>query len=130
MAPSAESAPDTDDLTKEVRTEAAEIKDDIQETKKEAEQARESGNDERADRLEKSVIALETKLDTVVKQLTALADRPFHPAPEAEKEADPAADEKAGTGDQDQDQADDDTPKKPTRTYSRGWFGSRASSED
>jgi hypothetical protein len=128
----ADTGTDQQQLTEQAKTEAAELEQDIQEAKTEAAEARDSGDTDRAERLETRVGSLETKLDSVLDKLTKLAERPFHPAPE--EKPDPAADTTAG------DQADgkdtaagdqaDDKPKPKGRRPSRAFFGSRADYDD
>lgn len=133
MPPQTESDPQQ--LTQEAQTEAAEIKDDIAEAKDEAAAAREAGDTARAARLEQRITGLETKLDKALEQLTALAERPFHPAPE---DAAPPADAQGRTGDgaAEKDAAPEagtQTPpqdKPKGRGPSRRWFGDRAGSDD
>lgn len=117
---------DPEKLTEEVKTEAAEVTADIKETKEEAEAARQAGDTAKADRLETRVNGLETKLDGIAETLKGLAERPFHPAPEEKPAATPALEEKTT----EETPAAEDKPKAKGRTYNRGWFGSRADSED
>lgn len=124
-------ASDPQQLADQAATEAEEIKDDIKETEAEAEQARKDGDPDRAARLEQRVKGLETKLDSVLDKLTALSERPFHPAPEAAPEAAPDDKGPAGDGAVEKDAGAEGQEKKPKgRTASRGWFGDRAGSDD
>lgn len=117
---------DTDDKKEELETEKAELEQDIKETKEEAEAARDKGDTERAEQLEaqiQKVVAGE--LAGIKAQLEQLANRPFHPAPEADKP--PATEAGAAEGDKDQKDQGDDKPKERKHRFgSTRWFGDRA----
>lgn len=118
-------APKTDDPAKkgELEVEKAELEADVEETEAEAEKARAAGDTARAEQLEaqiKKVVSGE--LAEIKASLQALTDRPFHPAPEAEKPAGteaPKSDEEEGQ--------EAEQPKEPVHRFgSRRWFGKRA----
>jgi chromosome segregation ATPase len=118
-------APETDDKKEELQTEKKELEQDIKETKEEAQAARDKGDTERAEQLEaqiQKVVAGE--LAGIKAQLEQLANRPFHPAPEADKPA--ATEAGAAEGDKDQDQGDDKPKERKHRFGSTRWFGDRA----
>lgn len=117
-------APKTDDPAKkaELETEKEELETDVKEAEAEAEKARADGDTARAEQLEaqiKKVVSGE--LAEIKAALKALTDRPFHPAPEAEKP--PAPEGETGK----KDDQEEEQPKEPVHRFgSRRWFGSRA----
>lgn len=113
---------DETQLTKEAETEATEIKEDIKETKEEAEAARAAGDTAAAERLDGRVTAMETKLDGIADTLKTLAERPFHPAPEAKKE-----EAKEETKEEEKEVQEEEKPKERKHRFgSTTWFKDRA----
>lgn len=108
-----------------LKTEAAELQTDITEAKQEAQQAREAGNDERADRIEASIAKTQTELEEIKTMLKGFTDRPFHPAP-GDGEQPPAT---PPEGEQKQDQAaESEGEQKPPKK--KHWlFGDRWNQE-
>lgn len=107
----------------ELETEKAELEQDIEETKEEAKAARKEGDTERAEQLEATVQkVVDGALADIKAQLKALTERPFHPAPEADK---PAGTE-AGAGEEKKDQEAEQPKERKHRFGSTRWFGDRA----
>jgi hypothetical protein len=104
--------------TEQAQTQAAEIKEEIEETATEATAARDAGDTTRAAKLDADVAALRTDLSAVMATLKTLAERPFHPAPEARETATEATTETAPEA-----ETETEATRPPART-SR-WFGSR-----
>lgn len=117
-------APKTDDPAKtaELETEAAELETDVKEAKEEAAAARKEGDDARADKLEAQITKVEGDLAEIKSTLKALAERPFHPAPEAEKT--PATE--PAKGDEKEGQEEEQPKERKHRFGSTKWFGDRA----
>lgn len=107
----------------ELTAEAAELTAEVQEVTADAAQARADGDTERADRLDAKISKVEGDLADIKASLKALADRPFHPAPEATPPATPAATEETGL---DEGQAAEEDKPRKHRFGSSKWFGDRA----
>lgn len=93
-----------------LKTEAAELEQDIKEAEIDAAAARVAGDDARADRLEASITETKKELGEVKGLLKQLMDRPFAPAP-GDGETPPAA--PAGEDKKDQEQEEPPTEERP-----------------
>jgi hypothetical protein len=127
VTPKTENPPTTEAgaAKEELETEKEELETDVKEAKEEAAEARAEGDTERAEQLEATIQkVVNGALADVKAQLKALTDRPFHPAPEADKPATTEAG--AAEGDKDQDQGDGTPKERRHRFGSTRWFGDRA----
>lgn len=116
--------PGTDPAQKtELETEKNELETEVQETEAEAEKARQAGDTARAEQLEaqiKKVVSGE--LAEIKETLKALSDRPFHPAPEANKPPAGTTEDPPKTEGQEEQQ-----PKEKVHRFgSTKWFKDRA----
>lgn len=108
-----------------LQAEASELGADIKEAQQEAQQARDAGNDVRADRLEVSIAKTQSDLDEIKATLKAMAERPFAPAP-GDGEAAPDAQGRTGDGAAEKDAAPETTPDADTKPKKGHWlYGQR-----